>query len=171
MLGEPGVGKSTAVAAATALRWPRVVAVEDATGPIPVLLHVDVEGRVRVEEAGRRRRSFSGTDALAMNVMPRALDWLAGPPRGDVRLAEGDRLASDKFLARAAETHDLTVLWLDASPATLTARREARGSTQAEAWIKGRSTKVHRLADEWDAVRVDADRSLVEVAADVAEAL
>lgn len=106
-------------------------------------------------ELGRRRESFSGTDALGMSVSPVACRWIAERPARLV-LAEGDRLANRAFLAAAADAGyavNLVHLWAD--PATLDARCAARGSKQNDSWRKGRTSKAANLA-AWSAIEGNA---------------
>jgi predicted nucleotide kinase in modified base biosynthesis len=116
-------------------------------------------------EVGRRRDSFSGTDALGMSVSPVACRWIAGRPAHLV-LAEGDRLANRAFLTAAAEAgYAVHFVHLHADAHLLDARCAARGSKQSPAWRKGRTTKSANLAawaaieeanrDRWNVWRVD----------------
>lgn len=173
VIGEPGCGKSSTLRRATEIRWPGVTASEDDSGLIPVMIH-SVDSEPVAVEAGRRRVAFGGTDALSMGVMPKAKQWLAEPAVCGLRLAEGDRLSTTAFFGLASELgFQLTVVWLDAPPEVLRARREARGSHQNETWLKGRCSKVHRLAAEFAAVtvRLDATQPPGMVADDLAALL
>lgn len=104
---------------------------------------------------------FGGTDALGQGVGQAAIAWIALRPFPRI-LAEGDRLAFDGFW-RAAQRAGYTLLpvLLDCPPEVLAARRVHRAtitrtSPQQAAWLAGRATKAQRLADEWDAIRLDA---------------
>jgi hypothetical protein len=100
-------------------------------------------------QLGALREAFSGTDALAMDVQPKVLAWLGATPHTTV-VAEGDRLANSMFFGAVQRLGwALTVACL-ATPDDLAGmRRAARGSTQHEAWLRGRATKVGRLAQQW----------------------
>jgi ribose 1,5-bisphosphokinase PhnN len=152
--GPPAVGKSTLMRELTAgcLRDQR-----DSPFAHDLLL---ADGRAVGVELGRRRETFSGTDALGMSVNPRACAWITRRPVPLV-LAEGDRLANTTFLSAAsAAGYTVTLVNLTADPATLAARAQERGSRQNPSWVRGRVTKAARLADTpaaaWRLVRLDA---------------
>lgn len=156
IIGEPGAGKSTLVDHLT-----RGLSYEASESIFP---HRTYD--CGVFEIGKRRSGgFSGTDALAMNAQPAVTQFLGGlKPR--LLLAEGDRLANDKFFAALAGAgytlHVVAILGEDRARM----HRELRGSEQDETWIKGRRTKVMKLADKWGAQRINAGSRL-----DVMEAL
>ena len=96
-----------------------------------------------------REGGFSGTDGLAMNVMPEAISWLHSCPTENL-IAEGDRLASGKFFRAAkAAGFELTVALLDCPLDEVNMRLKKRGSKQDANWLKGRLTKVGNLVAEW----------------------
>lgn len=169
LLGGPGSGKTTVLAAARDVLWPEC---EPVTLVGPVVTTVWCERRMPVmQELGRHRPGgFSGTDALAMNVMPQAVRWIGeGNFAAPHLVGEGDRLASGKFFDAATDAGlDLRVIYLDVGEAASEARREARGSEQDPTWVKGRQTKCARLADEYGAIRVNGERPVGDVAAEVA---
>jgi len=144
VIGEPGVGKSTLVAALTAN-----LPVAQANGGVPYLVYGSTP---LVAEPGGERESFRGTDALAMNIQPKAVAWLNETPY-DFVLAEGDRLANETFLRTAkAAGYDVTLAYLTADADTIRRRRERRAADlgtlpQKEAWVKGRRTKCANLAE------------------------
>jgi len=150
LIGAPGVGKTTLMAALTApLGEPEVVAT-----PVPHLKWREVV------EVGRRRGEFSGTDALGYAVVPSAVAWVRSERRPAWLLGEGDRLACRPFLDALRAAGDLDVVLLDAPRLVSYARmcdRAARlgREPQTEAWWKGRVTKCARLADEYDAIVLD----------------
>jgi ribose 1,5-bisphosphokinase PhnN len=139
LVGVPGAGKSTLMAALTA----DMPAAEEQYGHGLWLRWLGAPPRA--VELGRRRERFSGTDALGMAVMPVACAWIADATVPLV-LAEGDRLASMKFLsAAAAAGRAVELVWLDVPPECARARRHARGSAQDATWLAGRETKVRNL--------------------------
>jgi hypothetical protein len=145
IVGEPGAGKSTLVGALTD-------GAPFGMGTKP-LAHV-IYPEAGVVELGVRRAEFSGTDGLAMSAVVPAEEWVrddnpfTGP--GNLLLAEGDRLACDRFFeALVGAGWDLRIVRLATPPAEAARRREARGSAQKEAWVKGRITKVARLTERW----------------------
>jgi len=145
MIGEPGIGKSTLMAALTAnyIRTPLPNA------PFAVDLLTDMEGNLHAAELGKQRQTYSGTDALSFNVMPKICDWINQPTEYiNNLLGEGDRLTSAKFFRTAIESPHVTtlnVVHLTAPPHIAPQRRQQRGSNQNETWLKGRTTKINNL--------------------------
>jgi len=140
--GPPCAGKSTLMAALTAgcERAP-------ADLPVPHSRLIDpADGSVVGAELGRDRAGFPGTDALGMAVSPVACRWVQGGGPA-LLLAEGDRLAHMGFLrAAAAGGYAVTLAHLNAPAEVLDERCGWRGSTQNDAWRRGRATKAARLA-------------------------
>lgn len=143
LIGAPGAGKSSTMAALTAgldrvpadrpVKHDRLI--RPATGE-----HVGTE-------LGRWRHGFPGTDTLPLNAAPAAAAWVATHP-ARLLLAEGDRLAHMGFLHAAAHAgYRVTVCHLTAPADLLDARCAERGSRQNEAWRKGRATKAANLAE------------------------
>jgi len=140
LIGAPGAGKSTLMAALT--RNAEIVATSTAQ-PKRVVWGM---GRWVCCELGVRRPDFPGTDALPMNVQPRAEAWMA-QARYPLVLGEGDRLGNAKFLTACREQGwVIHLVYLEAPDSTLRLRRSARGSDQNEAWCAGRATKARNLA-------------------------
>jgi P-loop Nucleotide Kinase3 len=141
LCGPPGAGKSALMAALTA-RCDRQPCGDRV--PCDILFR---GGRPVGCEVGRRRPGFPGTDALSMSIAPAAREWIAAGPYRLV-LGEGARLASLSFLlaARDGGGYRVHLVHLDAPQAILEARRARRGSSQAEAWARGRATAAANLA-------------------------
>jgi hypothetical protein len=159
--GAPGAGKSTLMAELTKGCF-RVALAE----PIPHdTLSYGWQGPRLGVELGRRRETFSGTDALAMSIHPRACQWIATRPQTLV-LAEGDRLATLGFLNAAVDAgYRVTLVHLSATLETLDARCAQRGSKQNPTWRKGRITKANRLIDTvggWDRLSLNAETRSAE---------
>jgi hypothetical protein len=176
--GEPGVGKSTLMAAATA-GFDRTPLPAADTAPARDLLRTVAPGeltpRVVAVELGRRRDTFSGTDALPQNAVTAAVHYLRSgwaARETPLLLAEGARLACRRFLSAAVDAGwDVTLLHLH-GPALAAARRARRALAlgvpeQNPAWVKGRRTAADNLARDaptWgvhvmavDAARLAAD--------------
>lgn len=131
-------------------------------------------GGQRVALLGRRRATFPGTDALALNVMPAATAaaraWAFACPQA---VGEGDRLASGIFLDAAREAGDVLLVHLDTPPDAAADRRAQRAVTlnlgvQSAAWVKGRATKVQRLLARYPHSTVDGSAAPADVAAQFA---
>ncbi len=145
IIGEPGVGKSELVAALTDGWTP--IEVDD---PFPHRVYpIGADGQPQeVVELGRRRERFSGTDALSMAVQPKVMEWLpAAKPA--MLIAEGDRLANDKWLNLLLSNGYELRLVLLSGPGAAARRRLQRGSRQDPAWLVSRQTKVRRLAQRF----------------------
>lgn len=139
VIGEPGIGKSTAVRALTS----RYDAVPQET-PVPHINYADRDGVHAFQQVGRDREGFGGTDALSMSIIDQAEQFLlreAGPRV----LLEGSRLANTRFLSTAEQAGYLvTLLHLD-GPGIAAARRTLRGSKQDPTWVRGRRTAAENL--------------------------
>lgn len=151
IIGEPGSGKSTLVAAMTRGLSP----VERAVPYVAWL-----EYSPKVAQLGRVREDFSGTDALSMAAQNHVIDWLAGEsdfPIPRYIVAEGDRLANAKFFRAVEEQgHKLKVIALVPPDDVLERRRHKRnkqlGRAQNERWLKTRKTKTLNLLPEADLI-------------------
>lgn len=154
LIGEPGVGKSSAMAHLTR-PW---VDVPDRSKGLAWTEWRDPDsGALAAVELGARRDTFSGTDALGMGALPVAIEWIATQPAEFV-LGEGDRLAHPRFWQAAdAAGYGVTVVaMVDPRGADERRRRRAAavGKAQAESFVKGRRSRVARLIAETDGIRV-----------------
>jgi energy-coupling factor transporter ATP-binding protein EcfA2 len=156
LIGAPGSGKSTVAAALRALAGKSQLYEE----PIPHM--VQWRGGVPwYAEIGKVRDGFSGTDALAMDIIGPAIIFMMNKPYRRL-LAEGDRLANDRFFGAVRHAgYDLRVYCLAIDAAILEERRRLRAerlgtSLQNAVWLRGRATKVATLSQAYNATLLDA---------------
>lgn len=167
LIGEPGVGKSTAVSHLTShLPLTDAHTLDPAA---PLLKGRTWPGGVVL---GGAHPTFPGTDRLSMAVAPQASQWAATSNLPPIVIAEGQRLAIATFFAALqARTGDLTVIHLTATPDTTQQRRDRRGSPQNPQWVRGARTKASnaaRAARAAGAQVVDVDVSDLSPAAEAA---
>ena len=147
VVGAPGVGKTTALAALLDPFTTSLVPRPKWTISPPVAL---------VGHYGSG--DFSGGDTVPYNGAAIALDhWfrhLRHDPDIRASVFDGDRFSSVGLLRRMqGQGLDPACLLLTASDATLADRRHARGSKQNPSWMKGRATKAHNFSQLFDATR------------------
>ena len=103
--------------------------------------------------------AFDGTDRLSMSCysdLEKAALYFASKYPDYSVLWEGDRLTRNRWITALKEVGAfIRVFCLVADPEVTQARREGRGSTQNESWIKGRISTSHRLAEMTGAEVVD----------------
>jgi P-loop Nucleotide Kinase3 len=143
--GPPGVGKSS-LAKVLTHGWDKAI---ERHHPVPhVQLRHPVSGRMVGLELGVPRDDFPGTDALSMDIGPRALTFLSSAWT-PFALGEGARLATRPFLAGLVSAGvKLTFVSLTAPQDVLDDRWRARGGKQNPSWRKGAMTRAQRMA-EW----------------------
>ncbi|ACF05006.1 adenylate kinase [Mycobacterium phage Nigel] len=149
LVGQPGSGKSTLMAALTK---GLVRCSIDTEAPVPHDLLLDrVTGCAVGAEIGKQRGAFSGTDALASSIIDKAVPWVQSHPY-DLLLAEGARLANKRFIQAAADAGYAVMLGLldhDQADAWRKKRSKAIGREQNPSWVKGRLTASRRLAEAY----------------------
>ena len=148
IIGAPGAGKSTVtrhVVAGLGLSWAPDIKVYRELWVNPLL---DEDGVQRGLSLGKERGAFSGTDALSMSVLPRALEWLRETELPDFVLGEGARLSSPKFLVELDQHAPLTVGVLVARWETLATRRAERdGGDLSDRFVAQASTRALNAAN------------------------
>lgn len=165
LIGQPGVGKTTLLAALT----------EGITRYASHQLFAKViYPSAGVVQLGEERPPFSGTDTLSMSVQPKVLEWAAMPDYSDV-LGEGDRLSNASFFDKMRGLgYDVSVVHCYAPSEVVAERRgqravEHRTKPQDPKWVKGRVTKVERLASSQGTHFLDMAKPLPEVLAAAAQ--
>lgn len=154
VFGEPGVGKSTACAAALA----PYTAVPQPDARCPHLAYYTSRGRLAALQLGLDHPDHPGTDRLSMAILPDARAWISTVHPDIPILGEGDRLATPRFWYAATDAgHTLTLVHLWADPATHKAR--ITGRNQNPTWLKGRATLTRNLslAHPHHLIRADDD--------------
>ena len=160
IFGQPGSGKSTLVRTLTQGQ----TCLDGRQGGLPVISYYPAE----VLEIGVERPDFRGTDALSMTIINTACRVL--PDINDTCvLAEGDRLAVQRFLAAAARSFRLELVYLDTPDEVAAERRVQRAidlnkEPQSGTWVKGRISKARRLYDAWGGLVLDGARTPRELA-------
>jgi hypothetical protein len=161
LFGAPASGKSTLMAELT-----KACERSPVPGSVPHEL-LFREGRPVGVELGKRRDSFSGTDALSLSIHPKAVSWVGTRPYVLI-LGEGARLATAGFLGAAeAAGYRVFPVYLDASEEVLAERRAQRGSQQDASWAKGAGTRALNLAQRLGAMGISTEFPAEEVAARV----
>jgi len=162
LIGEPGSGKTTLVQELFKGYEHNAVDVI-----CPHIIHTSTEQRPAViVELGKSRDEFGGTDALAMNIQPKALEFLRVCPHNLV-IAEGDRLGNQKFFDAVTEMGwTLETVYLK-PPKDISARRENRGSHYSLSWLKGRQTKIGNLLAKNTPWNLDGNSPVEELAGDL----
>ena len=143
VIGAPGVGKTTALSTlldpfgTTMLQKPKWTL----SPPVALVGHY-----------GRDPHAHYGGDTLAYNGAHPALDYwekyLLTDDKFSSFILDGDRFSTKNVFERvnALPNLDVRAVYLTASEKALSERRNARGSTQNEVWMKGRGTKSKRFA-------------------------
>lgn len=150
LVGQPGSGKSTLMAALT--KGLARTSYDTPDTPVPHDVLTDrMTGQVVGAELGKQRGDFSGTDALASSIIDRAAPWIADRPY-DLVLAEGARLANRRFIDAALDGgYAVTIGLLDHDQADTWRKRRSKalGREQNLSWVKGRLTSSRKLAEAY----------------------
>lgn len=171
LIGAPGAGKTTT------MRWIRFH-LGVVTRPVPVpFAHTEwmKDGKVKAVEYGENRGAFSGTDALSMSVIEKAIPFTDYLGRLGVApiFAEGDRLANVRFFnAVRAAGYTLQLFYLEAPEELLADRRAQRskvygGKEQDATWVKSRATKARALAQDFRATVIPTYHPADIIAGDI----
>lgn len=153
VIGEPGSGKTTAARKLIEQLGPAILLQGTAKG---MLFHES--GTLLLGHYDER--TFSGTDTLSYTAAEEVTAFLLTQAQGlgvKCVFGEGDRLANSAFFSQCATFCELTVVCFTVAPETAAKRRAERGSNQNPTWVKGRASKVRRLAAEFKAKEIPTD--------------
>jgi hypothetical protein len=155
--GEPGIGKSALMAELTK-RWTRLPVNPGPNAPARDWLLSDGArlSSIVAVELGKRRDSFSGTDALPQTAILAAEAYLRSGQAAEetsLLLAEGARLANRRFLTAARDSGWRVILAHLVGARAASVRRSARADAlgvpeQNPSWVKGRRTAAANLAND-----------------------
>ena len=152
LVGQPGAGKTTLINALTADWFERSLEIQ----PVKHITYDTPHGPAI--QLGWNKPPFGGTDTLGQTAINPIAAWY--PTIGDqIVIAEGDRLAHDRFI-RLAQDNGPTLLFHLAVPDETAANRRAQRAQQHgldlqnPSWVKGRITKHSNLAKRWGAVEL-----------------
>lgn len=165
VIGEPGIGKTTAIRAMV----PMLAA------DSPIAPHEIEKPKWTIASsvalAGHYRgATFDGADTIPYTGARAALDyWAANLQDVKLTILDGDRFSTQPSLDYVRASGALVLgAYLHASdPDVAEARRVWRGSNQDPTWLKGRVTKARNFAEKVGAQMIDATRSSASVANEV----
>ena len=155
IIGQPGAGKTTLMN--TVIAKLGSMKIFEAKKPVPHTGYMSKGTKIAV--LGKDKKPFGGTDTLSYTAVGTCEEWLDHLP--DLVLAEGDRLANERFFVSVKKRYDLTLFHLATPDAESQRRREERAekyglSLQSAGWVKGRSTKHKNLAKAFeDTIHLD----------------
>lgn len=155
ILGEPGSGKSTLTKAFTS-DW---IELSLELKPVKHITYNSPYGSAI--QLGWNRPPFSGTDTLGHTSINFVSAWYP-EITANLVLAEGDRLANDRFVKLAEQHGNIIAIYLDTDSELAQERRIQRIRqhnlpTQNPSWIAGRRTKHLNLAERLGATRIPGD--------------
>ncbi len=152
LIGAPASGKTTLLHSLLGHVPQQAVIVPGSTKH--VRYWPEKEGFTGIQLGVPREGGFGGTDSLPFNAITALEDWLGSEPP-DWLVAEGDRLSNDRFFTFLASLGHLDVVEAYCAPEVLVERLVKRGSKQDHTWLRGRQTKVRRLAEHWNPIRIN----------------
>jgi thymidylate kinase len=168
IFGQPGSGKTTLMRALCGQSPP----LYEASHPVKHRCFSRKGGMFAV--LGGDAYPFGGTDTLSYTAVASSDRWLASLSScaaGAIVLAEGDRLANDRFFDVARKHYRLLPFYLRCDDNEAFRRRATRASRhglslQSESWVKGRVTKHANLAErQAGTIMLNATRTPEELAA------
>jgi hypothetical protein len=114
---------------------------------------------------GQLREEYPGTDGLDRASSIAGEVWLENGPLNELVIAEGNTLATSRFLTALSEHTDLLLVHLRVEDFVRELRFLARGSTQNEGWVKNSDTRCRNLFTTFGGLDVDtADPAAVALA-------
>ena len=148
-IGQPGTGKTTLMREKLAKL--RKVEQDELVADGMVKYHKFEKQKVLVlgiyDES-----TFSGCDKLAKSVGPKFREWLinnAETYEGWELVMEGERFMNKPSLDSLFQQESMKLVCLKVSEEELVRRREARNNTQSSTWLKGMTTRVANVCDNY----------------------
>lgn len=163
ILGGAGTGKSTFMAALmeeTVLHVGELTELAtkpNAKGTIITLRghHFATYDGMNGTYVGFLRDSFPGTDGLDRASSIAGEVWLQNGPLNELVIAEGNTLATSRFLTALDENTDLLLVHLTCPDFVRELRFIERGSSQNPGWVKNSDTRCRNLFERFGGLNVD----------------
>lgn len=164
ILGGAGAGKSTFMSALMdeivtyVSPLTELATKPNARGTIITLRghHFATTDGVNGTYVGQLRDNFPGTDGLDRASSIAGEVWLEKGPLNQLVIAEGNTLATDRFLTALSEHTELLVVHLWVEEFVRELRFIARGSNQNAGWVKNSDTRCRNLYEKFGGLDVDA---------------
>jgi len=143
IIGEPGTGKTSLM---KRLIESLNVDVTDMKKYMKLVKYHDIGVVKIVGDYSNPTETFSGTDKLAMNVMPVFKEFIIDDINTNSTIIfEGDRLSSSSLFEYYSKIANTTLHIICLQSTDLEKRYLDRGSNQNQTFLKGRKTKIRNI--------------------------